>query len=164
MTSLVASMKLDSMLTRTSLLCSPWLTVVLACALVLQLFGCDDERSSESGPVDALTQDLEAELWPSDGLTATNSVQLKDRVQFDGSVAVVQASPGLMLASGAELTVGHDAVLAGDARADTLRLEDRSSVTGDASFNSVSGSGSIQGSSVTPLTLPLAVDIPALPV
>jgi hypothetical protein len=55
-----------------------------------------------------------------------------------------------------------DAKLTGSARADTMVLGERSHISGTATFNQRSGSGTV-GSSSSPLALPLSIAIPTLP-
>lgn len=101
--------------------------------------------------------------WPSDSLTATNSISLDQRTTFLGTVAVTRAATGAVLSHNAELALGIDAVLTGSARADTVFLDARARISGDAAYNGINNASGIGGSRSTPLQVPLSVVIPTLP-
>ncbi|HEX2734315.1 MAG TPA: lectin-like protein [Polyangiaceae bacterium] len=105
---------------------------------------------------------LSASEWPSESLVATNSIQFNQRAHIDGNVAVKQASPGPVLAHNAEFALEQDAFIVGSVRADTIFLGDRSTVSGNAAYNGISGAGT-PGSRTTPLSLPLAITLPTMP-
>lgn len=100
--------------------------------------------------------------WPEDSLVVTNSVHIDQRGEFDGNVAVTKAA-GSVLAHGAELALEHDSHITGTVRADTLFLAHGSKIVGNATYNSQSGAGTIDGSEATPLALPLPIALPQLP-
>ncbi len=142
-------------------LLAAWL---LYCAVA----GCSkkDDATQRIVPpaVDSIESALAAENWPIDALTATNSIEVKDRAAFIGDMSVVNAAFGPSLAEGLELAVGSDATLDGSLRANRIRLNVRSTIIGNASYNNLVGSGTVVGNHVSPLALPLPVTIPALPV
>jgi CARDB len=92
---------------------------------------------------------------------ALRRIALAPRSQVVGDLAVREAAaPG-----GASLELGPEARLEGSARADRIQLAPRAAVTGTVAYNNlVTGPGAhIDGARVTPLALPVAADIPALP-
>lgn len=139
------------------------------CACVILLTAaCNSPESnaSEDGVVErfaAQKQALEVGEWPLEALVATNSIQFEDRATFEGDVAVTQAATGAVLSSGTELVIGPDAVLTGSVAADGVVVRERSVVTGNADYNSLAGSGTIQGTAASPLSLPLPLAVPQLP-
>jgi hypothetical protein len=136
--------------------------------VVLSVIGCakadlDDGQATEPTKPATVAQPLEPAEWPLEAVVATNSIQLKDRLEVTGDVAVTQASPGPVLSSGAELVLDSSAKVTGNVKADTLKLAGGSVVTGNATYNQKSGSGTVQGTSSSPLALPLPITIPNLP-
>jgi hypothetical protein len=108
-------------------------------------------------------QPVTAGDWPSDALVATNSVQLDQRARFSGNVSVTRSSPGPVLSQNAELALGIDSVLTGSARADTIFLDQRATISGSAAYNGITNSSGVQGTRTSPLSLPLSLTIPQLP-
>ena len=111
----------------------------------------------------AVVQRLEPEAWPAQAVVSTNSILLQDRLEVSGDIAVTRASPGPWLSSNAEFVAGMDAVVTGNLQADTVVLNARSRITGNAGYNQISGTGTIGGTRTTPLSLPLGISIPELP-
>jgi hypothetical protein len=102
--------------------------------------------------------------WTDEAVVALNSIWLKNRSELDGDVAVIDAAPGKVLADQAELVVGEHVLVDGSAAADSVRMRSKANVTGDVSFNELLGNqGTVGGSLLTPLALPLAITVPALP-
>ncbi len=101
---------------------------------------------------------LNASEWPQDGLVAANSVILGTSAQVTATrITVRQTNP-----AGAELVLGTSARVTGAVRADSLDLGTGSVVTGNAHYNTRTGTGTV-GSATTPLTLPVSVNLPTLP-
>ncbi len=92
-------------------------------------------------------------------MLATNSVHLNKSVAVTGDVVVNDASPGPTLAAGFELKLDKQVSVAGDVKADSLRVDSQAAVTGTAFYNTLSNLGTLGGQS-TPLTLPV---FPLLP-
>lgn len=101
--------------------------------------------------------------WPSEVVTAFNSASTTTASPFTGNVAVITSSPGPMLVTGFELSLGTSAKITGNARADTVKIGTSGQVTGSLAFNSLTNTGLAPGSSITPLALPLDLSVPAFP-
>jgi RHS repeat-associated protein len=103
--------------------------------------------------------------WPSQAVVALNSVLLGTKSEVTGDVAVVDASAGPVLGDGAELSMQPSALVTGDVAADTIGLKNKAKVTGDAAFNQLvqQQHAVIGGAKLTPLALPLPLEVPALP-
>jgi hypothetical protein len=147
------------------------LTGVLFFGAALTLGACGSETpptratvggSGHVAAVDVAVEKLTAQAWPSDPLVVTNSVQVDQRGVFNGNITVTRVS-STTIAHASELALELDSVVTGNVRADTLFLDTGARVTGTAAYNGKSGAGTILGSSTTPLTLPIAVTLPALP-
>jgi hypothetical protein len=95
----------------------------------------------------------------------SNSVWLtaKSTVK-SGNIGVLEASQGLFLDSGVEISVGTGARTEDGVKifGDSVRVSRNASVY-DVYYNELQNSGTIRGESVTPLALPLPVSIPSLP-
>src|SRR5687768_16452421 len=89
----------------------------------------------------------------------TNSVRLFRDVQTTGDVVVNDTSPGPTL-GGFELKLDRSADVVGNVKADSVRLDQQATVSGNAAFNELSNGGSV-GSQSSPLPLPV---FPLLPV
>jgi len=92
---------------------------------------------------------------------ATNSVLLARSTQVQGSVVTNDIAVGPTLQSGFELTVNAQAKVDGAVAAHRLRLDQGSSVSGDASYDLVQGNGAVAGARHTPLALPVFALLPA---
>ncbi|TMQ19884.1 MAG: hypothetical protein E6J90_17170, partial [Deltaproteobacteria bacterium] len=94
-------------------------------------------------------------------LYAFRRIALDPRSQVVGDLAVRDAGTP----DDPSLDVGPDARIEGAVRADRIQLEPRAAVTGTVAYNSlVSRPGAhIDGPLVTPLTVPVAGDVPSLP-
>jgi hypothetical protein len=155
--------------------CAGWMSRffgVFSWAVLLTLLGalvgCSKQEEAASSPlgksqVAAVVQRLEPSAWPAPAVVATNSIELQDRLEVSGDIAVTRASPGPWLSSNAEFVAGMDAVVTGNLQVDTVVLRERSRITGNVGYNQLSGSGTIGGASTTPLGLPLPISVPSLP-
>ncbi len=95
---------------------------------------------------------------------ATNSIHIKnDSVVVWGDLVVDDASPGPVLSSGAELTIGPHATTPGGRalKADSVRIKAQTSIGGDVHYNDLVNQGTIGGSTLTPLALPVFAFLPA---
>lgn len=138
--------------------------VLVAGALALvTLFACG--RGADEAEVTTRHHRIEAAEWPLDAVTAKNSVFLRDRATLSGNVSVTQRATGAVLSNNAELALGFDAVLTGNAKADTFYLYDRARISGTGQYNQVTlgSEATIQGGGTSPITLPLPITLPALP-
>lgn len=106
---------------------------------------------------------LEVAQWPVQALTATNSVQFEDRALFRGEVAVTRRATGAVLANGAELSMNSDAQVFGNVRADTVDIDRNATIFGILSYNQLNNEGTLDGTPITPLVLPLSIAVPTLP-
>jgi hypothetical protein len=132
--------------------------------LLLSAVGCSrDADQPDTEHVAVAKQSLLVNEWPIEALVATNSIYFEERAKFEGLVAVTSASPGPVLSSNAELTLNVSSILTGSVKADSLVLKSSSKITGDATYNSLSNAGTIQGIASSPLALPLSIVVPALP-
>jgi hypothetical protein len=116
-------------------------------------------------------------LWPVAGnailpgvdaavVLAINSVQLKNSATVaSGDVVVNAASPGPTLVAAYELGLEPFANTAAGTslRADSVRINSKADVGGDVAYNELSNSGTIHGSSITPLSLPVFGLLPPFP-
>ena len=105
--------------------------------------------------------------WPAEAVVALNSVWLKAHSTITstvtGTVAVIDASPGPVLADSAEAVVGRNVTVNGTVSANRVRIKQGGAVNGDVRTNTLVNNGSISGATVTPLALPLAITVPAFP-
>lgn len=91
-------------------------------------------------------------------ILATNSVRLKNDVMVtSGDVVVQDASPGPTLQPGYELYLDPKASTATGyvLKGDSVRVKNNAVVGGDVHYNELSNQGTIAGSLVTPLALPV---------
>lgn len=98
-------------------------------------------------------------------LIASNSIWVKANAAVEGGhVGVLDASLGLWLDSGVEISIGPGAKVADGLRiyGDSVKLWPKASV-GDVYHNDLQNDGEIRGEAVTPLYLPLEVEMPPLP-
>src|SRR5437667_1654454 len=94
---------------------------------------------------------------------ATNSVRIDKGAQVtSGHVVVNNASPGPTLSPGVELGIGNNAhTPTGYAIvADSISISNGAVVGGNAFFNALSNSGTINGTQNTPLSLPVFSPLP----
>ncbi|MBK8995696.1 MAG: hypothetical protein IPM35_08110 [Myxococcales bacterium] len=105
--------------------------------------------------------------WPSEAVVALNSVWLKEHSTLtstvNGAVAVIDASPGPVLASDEEAVVGQNVTVTGTVSANRVRIKLGGTVNGDVRQNSLLNNGSVNGSTITPLALPLPITAPTFP-
>ncbi len=87
-------------------------------------------------------------------ILATNSAQLAKTSAVEGNVVVNDAAPGATLQSGFELALNAQSQVTGSVAAHRLRLDQGSAVSGDASYDTVQGAGSVGGVRHTPVALP----------
>ncbi|MBK7582925.1 MAG: hypothetical protein IPI67_22355, partial [Myxococcales bacterium] len=105
--------------------------------------------------------------WPAETVVALNSVWMKEHSTItstvNGAVAVIDVSPGPVLADDAEAVVGQNVTVNGTVSANRVRIKQGGLVNGDVRTNTLVNNGSISGSTVTPLTLPLTITVPPFP-
>jgi YD repeat-containing protein len=92
--------------------------------------------------------------WPAEVLVGLRGVRLDKNADITGDIAVLDVGDD------PELDVDKDGRLQGSVRASRIELDKDTLVTGSASFNTLSGSGTVQGTTTTPLPLPLVVTLP----
>lgn len=80
-----------------------------------------------------------------------------------GNVGARIASPGPVLDSGAEVSIGISALVTGNVFGDTVKLKDNSIVDGNVNYNELINNGQILGMNTTPLQLPVEAQIPIFP-
>lgn len=142
-----------------------WLSLVLLCLGTAcnepELVGTVSEPSPR---VDLRTteQALTSQEWPSDPLVITNSIHFEPRGSFQGALSVTRAA-GVVIANGAELSLDQGSSISGTVRADTVYVETGAGIVGTATYNTKLGPGTL-ATSPTPLSLPLPIAIPQLPV
>ncbi|MDY7093589.1 MAG: Ig-like domain-containing protein [Acidobacteriota bacterium] len=118
------------------------------------------------------TADERVLVWPVRGeaieagfdqvvIFATNSVRIKNRgAVLSGEVVVNDASAGPTLMDNYELGMDPRSAVVGDVTADSVWLKNRSTVGGDVSYNDLRNQGTVGGSLVTPLSLPVFSMLP----
>jgi hypothetical protein len=79
-------------------------------------------------------------------------------------VAVLDTAPGLVLADASEAVIGLDALVTGDVTAHRIFIREGGHVTGDAHSNTLTKSGTLDGDALSPLSLPLSITVPSVPV
>src|SRR5712691_11029969 len=96
---------------------------------------------------------------------ATNSARLGNSAEVvSGHVVVNNASPGPTLTAGFELGIGKGATTPSGYAivGDSIQVSNNAAVGGNAFYNNLSNSGTINGSLNTPLTLPVFSPLPPL--
>jgi len=101
--------------------------------------------------------------WPHEAVVAQNSTELSSGGAVVGDVAVIQRNSGTFLGSLAPAQLDSGAQLTGTLRADSIRLQSNSVITGDAHFNTLSGPGLVRGERFPTLALPVPVSAPNFP-
>jgi hypothetical protein len=125
---------------------------------------CSRHEQAREGAAAERQAPLVASAWPAAGIVAKNSIAFARDARFTGDIAVINRATGAVLnTAGVELDLGRGALVTGNVKADTLSLAQNSRITGSAAFNVRSGQGVISGATSTPLSLPLAIDLPSLP-
>ncbi len=102
---------------------------------------------------------------PAFSLLAVNSVWIKAGATIEsGHIGVMDTSPGLWLDSGVEISVGLNAHVNDGVQiyGDSIKLWPNASVD-EIAYNELHNEGEIRGAETTPLELPLAMDLPELP-
>ncbi|KAA3640786.1 MAG: hypothetical protein DWP92_02365, partial [Armatimonadetes bacterium] len=95
-----------------------------------------------------------------------DGVYLKQNASIvSGDVGAVNATSGPYLAGSQETTIGVGATVPGTSRVigDSVKLKQGSTV-GDVYTNDLSGDGAVSGSVITPVSFPLDVTLPAVPI
>jgi hypothetical protein len=100
--------------------------------------------------------------WPNEVVVALNSTWLKQGGDTTGDVAVIDVSPGPVLTDDAEGVVGESVVVTGTVSANRVRIRQGGSVHGDVRTNTLTNGGTVTGSVITPLSLPLSIAVPAV--
>lgn len=101
--------------------------------------------------------------FPNVVVFATNSIFVKsESVIVSGDVVANIASPGPVLSSKAELVLGQRARSSATSslKGDSVRLQPRAVASGDVYYNDLANQGTISGSAVTPLALPVFAGAP----
>ena len=91
-----------------------------------------------------------------------NSVNIRSRAKvISGNIGALDASPGPWLHSGAEVSIGVKAKASNGVQiyGDTVKVARRASVD-DVYYNELQNNGTIRGEEVTPLDLPVDVELP----
>lgn len=93
-------------------------------------------------------------------ILATNSAQINRSAVVTGDMVVNDASAGPYLDAAAQLKLDRDSHVIGNLKSNSIRLDQNSLLTGNASYNTLSNGGSITGSQSSPLTLPVFALLP----
>jgi VCBS repeat-containing protein len=89
-------------------------------------------------------------------ILGTNSVALDHDVDVtSGDVVANDASAGPTLEDGYELFVDNKSTVAGSLRGDSVAIDKKAAVGGDVAYNDLANDGTISGSELTPLPLPV---------
>ncbi len=124
--------------------------------------GSDTElMSGSSSQVAMVDAWVVGPTWPSELLTAWNSIDVLASTSVTGNAAVIMNNAGQYLST-SPAVIGANTVLTGGVRADKVELAAGSTVSGAVSYNTLVNAGSA-GSLVTPLTMPLDVRVPVFP-
>ena len=99
--------------------------------------------------------------WPAETVVALNSVALRSTSLVKGNVGVVTAGTGAFLSGNAELSIATNAEVDGAVRADTIDMQVAGHVLGAATYNGLTGMGTIEGVKTTTLTVPVPITIVA---
>ncbi len=131
---------------------------ILLGALLTAACGQKAERKAESRHTLGRTAEAAsvAPDWPAEALVGVRGIRLDKNADVSGDIAVIDTGDS------PELDVDKDSRIDGSVRANRIRLDKDTVVTGDGAFNTLSGSGTVQGTTTTPLTLPLAITIPTI--
>jgi alpha-tubulin suppressor-like RCC1 family protein len=100
--------------------------------------------------------------WPTQLLTALNSIDILSSTTATGDAAVIQN--GTSFLNGSEAAIGTNARLVGNLQADRVDLKTGSQVTGEVAYNTRTTGTGTAGSWRTPLALPLDIRVPVFPV
>jgi len=104
-------------------------------------------------------------LPPTFSVLVVNSMHIKDHaIIHSGDIGVYDASPGPYLTPGYEVTIGQSVTVADGSviYGDSVKIKLGASVA-DVHYNDLDNNGTIRGSEVTPVSLPLDVTFPAFP-
>ena len=93
-------------------------------------------------------------------ILATNSAQINRSAIVTGDMVVNDASAGPYLDAAAQLKLDRDAHVTGNLKSNSIRLDQNSLLTGNASYNTLSNGGTITGSQSSPLALPVFALLP----
>lgn len=94
-------------------------------------------------------------------ILATNSARLASDVTVQsGNVVVNNANAGPTLGNGFSLYVDKKTTVAGSLKADTIKIFNQATIAGSVSYNQLDNSGTIQGSLISPLGLPVFAALP----
>lgn len=95
-------------------------------------------------------------------LLATNSIQMKKETHILAGDVVVNDKSLVQTLAGVELSIDKDVVTsAGFAlRADSVKIDRNAEIGGDVHYNDLTNKGTIVGSLVTPLSLPVFASLP----
>src|SRR6185369_9814416 len=93
-------------------------------------------------------------------ILATNSAQINRSAVVTGDMVVNDASAGPYLDAAAQLKLDRDSHVTGKLKSNSIRLDQNSLLTGNASYNTLSNGGSITGALSSPLALPVFALLP----
>jgi RHS repeat-associated protein len=100
--------------------------------------------------------------WPEEVLVALNSMAIGEHLAINGDVAVVDSAQTSI--GSAELVLGFNSTISGDAKADSVLISSKAKVEGTVSYNDVVFEVNADATyEQTPLALPLDVGIPVMP-
>src|SRR5262249_34037579 len=99
--------------------------------------------------------------WPTQTVVALNSVAMRSSARVEGDVSVITASTGAVLQNTAELYMTSNAEVTGAAKADSIEMQSGAHVFGAASYNGLTGYGTINGTKTASLTVPQPITIVA---
>jgi alpha-tubulin suppressor-like RCC1 family protein len=99
--------------------------------------------------------------WPAETVVALNSVSVQSSSYVQGNIAVITRGNGSFLSAGAELSLSTNAEVTGNVAADTIDMQVAAHVLGNASYNALNGTGTVDGTHTAPLITPLALTVVA---
>ncbi len=136
-------------------------------ALSLFLTACgqktgSDDSISASGQGKAMTLApgwVTGTTWPTETVVALNSVAARSTSRVDGSVGVILAGTSTFLSGTTELTLEANAEITGSVRADSIGTVATAHIMGAATYNGLTGTGTIDGTKTAALTVPVPITI-----
>ncbi|HEX7479953.1 MAG TPA: MopE-related protein [Polyangiales bacterium] len=134
------------------------LLFVSACALT---HGADTQVEVSRGPMVLAPGWVAGTTWPAETVVALNSVYARTTSLVYGDVGVILASGGPFLNGTAELSIATNAEIKGNVRADAIDMQVAGHIYGNASYKTLTGSGTIDGTKTTTLTTPLPITVVA---
>ncbi|MCP5054649.1 MAG: hypothetical protein GY940_46220 [bacterium] len=102
---------------------------------------------------------------PTYSVLASNSIRIKDHaIVHSGLIGAFDASPGPYLNAGYEVTIGQSVTVADGSviYGDSVKIKSGASVD-EVHYNNLDNNGTIRGTEVSPLALPLEASFPSYP-